>query len=118
MEYCLIYILESILIQRNFFSNFNLLAINKLLQRVSILYGSSSAHVCDGELENPELWMCYKLNQLNIAAPVVSSASSDSSLPVLLTESRSHNTEVRLVLSKVQNKLDTMSQKVWYNFLT
>ena len=48
---------------------------------------------------------------------MVSTASSDSSLPVLLTESRSHNTEVRLVLSKVQDKLDIMSQKVLRYFL-
>ena len=29
-----------------------------------------------------------------------------------MTESRSHNTEVRLALSKVQDKIDVMSQKV------
>ena len=40
------------------------------------------------------------------------SSSGDASVPVLLSETRQQNTEVRLTLSKMSDKVDLIRQKV------
>ncbi|XP_015907332.1 FK506-binding protein 15 isoform X4 [Parasteatoda tepidariorum] len=65
----------------------------------------------------PQMTSQYQLSQYSLQGmpslvPQVTTSMVDTHLPMLITETRSQNTEVRLSLSKITEKIDTVIQKV------